>query len=588
MPRTIEDIVETLKNAQRRGRKCSVLVGAGCSVTAGIPTAQGFVEIIKKDYPRAYNRAKEKAYAQCMAELSRAEQHDLIAEYVDKAKINWGHIALAQLMHAGFIDRVLTTNFDPLVVRACALIGDFPAVYDFASSQHFQPEKVPGQAVFHLHGQRTGFVLINTPADYEKHAQLLAPVFEDAGRGRTWLVVGYSGKNDPVFEHLASVECFDNGLFWIGFEDSEPDVHLREKLLLPGKDTHYVSGFDADGFFTTLGTMLECFPPKLVSGPFSYLEGVFDTLCEYTVPRTDTSLNVMEYARRFVHNAVEQIEPIQTDVLQAWADLLGSDYEKVAVLAEKYGGHMAPELGEAVSAAFAMQGNERTDQAMTKSGAEADALFAQSYEKYAAAVAIKPDKHEAFNNWGSALSRQAQTKSGAEADALFAQSYEKYAAAVAIKPDQYEAFCNWGSALSDQAMTKSGAEADALFAQSYEKYAAAVAIKPDEYEAFFNWGIALAEQAQQKNNENPEEGTDLLREARERMLTVEALHEGAGAYALACIAALLDDGAECQRWLVRSRDCAQLPGREQIAQDPDLDPVRNAKWFKEFMKSLEK
>src|SRR6266540_4371031 len=118
-------------------------------------------------------------------------------------------------MKVGYIDRVLTTNFDPLVLRACALVGLYPATYDLATSQLFEPDKVPEQAIFHLHGQRTGFILINTEAAFEKHSKLLAPIFEDAGRGRVWLVVGYSGKNDPVFDHLANVDCFDNTLYWI-------------------------------------------------------------------------------------------------------------------------------------------------------------------------------------------------------------------------------------------------------------------------------------------------------------------------------------------------------------------------------------
>ena len=62
MFREIEDIVETLKNARERGTKCSILIGAGCSVTAGIPTAQGFVDIIKEKYPRDYERAEEKTH----------------------------------------------------------------------------------------------------------------------------------------------------------------------------------------------------------------------------------------------------------------------------------------------------------------------------------------------------------------------------------------------------------------------------------------------------------------------------------------------------------------------------------------------
>lgn len=229
--RSIDDIVDRVRNAPPRGRGCSLLIGAGCSVKAGIPLASGFVQIIKERYPQAYERAQAKTYPQCMAELMVTERRDLIAEYVDKAKINWAHIAIACLMQAGFVDRVLTTNFDPLVMRACALLGEFPAVYDFAASQFLNPADIPRKAVFHLHGQRAGFVLMNTEEECRKHSERLGPVFEDAGRGRVWIVVGYSGENDPVFNHLADVDHFDNGLYWIGYEDSEPAPHVREHLL---------------------------------------------------------------------------------------------------------------------------------------------------------------------------------------------------------------------------------------------------------------------------------------------------------------------------------------------------------------------
>ena len=50
-----------------------------------------------------------------MAALERGARRDLIGGYIDKAKINWAHLALAQLIHGGYVDRVLTTNFDPLI-----------------------------------------------------------------------------------------------------------------------------------------------------------------------------------------------------------------------------------------------------------------------------------------------------------------------------------------------------------------------------------------------------------------------------------------------------------------------------------------
>lgn len=197
MERKIEDLVETLRNGVDRGKQCTLLIGAGCSVQAGIPTAAGFVELIEKRYPSAFARATEKTYPHCMAELPPSARRDLIAEFVDPAKINWAHLAIAQLMKAGYVDRVLTVNFDPLVVQACALVGEFPAVYDFAASQLFKPAEIPDKAVFHLHGQRSGFRLLHTKQEVKSYSESLSPVFEDAGRGRTWLVAGYSGTTTP-------------------------------------------------------------------------------------------------------------------------------------------------------------------------------------------------------------------------------------------------------------------------------------------------------------------------------------------------------------------------------------------------------
>jgi len=113
LKRTIDEVVETVRQARGFGKCCTLLIGAGCSVTAGIPTAQGFVEAVREGFPRAYERAVEKTYPDCMAELSPAERHDLIAKYVDGATINWG--PSPSPAHPGRIcGPVLTTNFDPL------------------------------------------------------------------------------------------------------------------------------------------------------------------------------------------------------------------------------------------------------------------------------------------------------------------------------------------------------------------------------------------------------------------------------------------------------------------------------------------
>ena len=156
---------------------------------------------------------------------------------------------------------------------------------------------------------------------------------------------------------------------------------------------------------------------------------------------------------------------------------------------------------------------------------------------------IKPDKHEAFYNWGTTLSDWAKQKQGDEADRLFREAAEKYAEAVRIKPDKHEAFYNWGTALLDWAKQKQGDEADRLFREAAEKYAEAVRIKPDSPPAHYN---------------------------------------------LACLAALRKDVAACLSSLQQWVRFNPTPQRSELAKDSDFDSVRDDPQFISFMVQLPK
>jgi cytochrome c-type biogenesis protein CcmH/NrfG/MinD-like ATPase involved in chromosome partitioning or flagellar assembly len=143
-------------------------------------------------------------------------------------------------------------------------------------------------------------------------------------------------------------------------------------------------------------------------------------------------------------------------------------------------------------------GNALSGQAKAKAGAEADRLFEEAGHRYAEAVRLKTNYHEALYNWGLALSIQAKTKAGKDADRLFEEAGRKYAEALRLKPDDHKALNNWGTALSDQAKTKAGVEADRLFEQAGRKFAEALKLKPDSHETLFNLGTALLEQARTK------------------------------------------------------------------------------------------
>lgn len=83
---TIEDIAEALGAHGTAPRRCTVLVGAGCCISAGIPAASDIVRQIKARFPAAYARAASHDYPDCMAALERGVRRDLIGAYIDKAE----------------------------------------------------------------------------------------------------------------------------------------------------------------------------------------------------------------------------------------------------------------------------------------------------------------------------------------------------------------------------------------------------------------------------------------------------------------------------------------------------------------------
>ncbi|MED3992244.1 hypothetical protein [Priestia aryabhattai] len=310
--RGINSLINTIKEANKSGKNVNLLIGAGCSVSAEIPAATGILNEIKDRYPEEYEQAQEKSYAECMAKLTATERRDLISGFVNEAKVNWAHIGIAQLLKSGYINRVLTTNFDNLVVRACSMVSEFPAIYDLATTNTFNPHLIPEKAVFYLHGQHTGFILCNTEEELNKQIENIKPVFGSLKEKSVWIIVGYSGDNDPIFQLLSEEEKFEHRLFWIGFKDHKPSKALESQLLDENKYAFFIKNYDADDFFVSLAKGLECFPPKIIQKPFSYLKDTLDTLCEYKMPEQregySSSLALNLSTQNIINRAVEEIE----------------------------------------------------------------------------------------------------------------------------------------------------------------------------------------------------------------------------------------------------------------------------------------
>lgn len=306
--RDIEDLVDVIKKSKELGYKINLLIGAGCSVSAGIPSANEFVKIIAKTYTREYNKCEKRTYAECMKRLTPIERRDLISKYVNSSKINWAHLCIAQLIKNEYIDRVLTTNFDNLIVKACSIVQEYPAIYDLTSYTEFRTDLMLDKSILYLHGQYNGFILCNTESEVNTQKENIESIFCELNRNSVWIIVGYSGENDAIRDLLASQDVNENRLFWVGYNNDSPSKYVEEKILSEEKYSFFIKGYDADKFFISLTKSLNCFPPKIIEKPFTYLKNILDSIFEYkdSKPYVNTKINV--HTKNVINKAIETYE----------------------------------------------------------------------------------------------------------------------------------------------------------------------------------------------------------------------------------------------------------------------------------------
>ncbi len=493
-------------------------LGAGASRTGGIPLANEIITDILEKYKESPKvqllKDDEHTYPKLMDALEPIERKELLKGYIDKAKINVTHIYLAQLLIHGYVDYVLTVNFDNLMQRALALFNNFPPTYDLAILKNLTTTKFKEKSVVYLHGQYDGVRVLNTIDEMAIVNKIVLRIFDTIKDERPWVFIGYSG-DDPIFESIKELECFENGLYWVTYNDEEPGKRVKEFLNKPNTNAYIIKGNDADSFMLKLNSELKLEQPDIIIKPFSstkiLLNNIVDIDDKDELKAVKESL---EISNRQVDEAIQQFEEgkeasedinettkidiLKKDIIEL---ILNEEYveekiNKIEVEAKKLNNN---EVNISLSGLINDWGVELGDIAGLKSGNEAESLFKLAIEKFKKAIGLKPDYHETFYNWGTYLSKLAETKSKDEAESLYKLAFDKYEKTIEIKPDYFNAFFNWGTALGKFAEIKSSDKADSLFKQAFEKFKKAISIKPNDHEVFNNYGIALVKFAKTKS-----------------------------------------------------------------------------------------
>ena len=216
-----------------------------------------------------------------MTKLSNVKRKELFKWFIEgnkekgikKAKLNFAHIAIAELLKQGYFSRILTVNFDPLLIHACYMVGmyPFPAIYDLGAMGKVNAELLHDPSIVYLNGQHVGFVQRNTTDQLEAHKETLSQIVRSTGCSKTWVVAGYSGENDPLMDALNELRPYNNWLYWLEYGNQV--LHKESHHFLEhDEECKVVYGCDADETFMDIAEHLNC-SLDFIENPQKELEG---------------------------------------------------------------------------------------------------------------------------------------------------------------------------------------------------------------------------------------------------------------------------------------------------------------------------
>ncbi len=243
----------------------AIFLGAGASVQSGIPAASGMIQdfrrrIFEAECPEQCKTDVEKEkwlgeqswYDASKAYCSLFEHHEpkeigrqrYIEALIEGRRPSFGYVMLANLMATGYINTIITTNFDDLVYSACTTFTDIrPIVYAYGVLASEMRVTANRPKVLKLHGDYLYAVLKNTSSEIETQdlnmSRQVSAVLNEYGL----IVVGYGGNDESVMRILSQISS-KNDLYWCVHGSGEPSQKVRDLLAEKGGFLVRIDGFD--------------------------------------------------------------------------------------------------------------------------------------------------------------------------------------------------------------------------------------------------------------------------------------------------------------------------------------------------------
>lgn len=532
----IEDIAYLLKDAKNSKNKPIVFLGAGMSVAGDIPSADKIAEEILSRFqnkPKIKRIKKEdRTYAKLMVCLTTAERNTLLNEYIEKAKINVGYIYLAHLIKEGYIDYVLTVNFDNLILRAMAMYNLFPPTYDLSILNDMTTSNIETQSVTYLHGTHRGLWMLNTQDELNKISKTCSSFLSRITERRTWIVIGYSGE-DKLLDEIANLGSFTNDLYWVTYKDNEPSQRVQDKLLnQPNKNAYLIKGYDADLFMLRLHSEVGLPTPDILYKPFTTLQNTINSIVEIS----DEHKNIkgqLEITKRHVKDAIRLYEE------GAARRSYGTKEVNIDLLKK--------EIIKYIMELDFEENIERIEDIRK----EVEEIKDKELNVFLASL---------YNSWGLQFATQAKTENNYF---LYTQAIKKFRLSIRYNSEYAQAYCNLGTSIALVANLKNK---PLLNNEAIEMYKKATEYDPSDLTSYQNWVTSLIQLYHQLSDK------ELILEALKISLIIK--EKGGSVYNLACCYALLGEKQNALIYLKESINNKSIP-LEHVKSDPDWNSLRS-------------
>lgn len=594
----VQEVAQLLKQAKENKKPYVFFTGAGCSVKADVPTATKLIQEICEKFPiqvKNLDPDKDKYnYGKYMSALDKDERRRLLKPHIiDNKKINWAHIALACLMQSGYIERVLTFNFDSILSRACNMLGLHPSIYDFATANPHLYHLINDPSIVHLHGQGTGFVQLNTGEETEKHTAKLGEFIAATLNSNPSLFIGYSGNADAFFPLLEEKYSEQHRLIWTGTKSNIGEIEsnsVKNFLKKNNNLTHYIGNIYADDFLIQLAKELECFPPELFLNPYTFLNKQLEFIQPYPLgDGLDILLNLSEYLQEqskkplidslytsFIHKfpnkqSVEGLSEEDIDEIM-WAynkqaQLLFDDqkHDDCLELYEKATNIHSNHFGCQLNFAFTLSKLAQEKQNLS--------LFEKSLEKYQKLITLNHLQPVVYGQYALTLHKKAFLSHDHES---LKKSLTHFDTAIHFDSSHPDNLGNYANALADYTeLTKDISHLEHAI-QLHEK---ALNIEPYHLQHLNGYVVKLLTLFH-SNADNT-----LLDKAYAAIQKTLSKNTN-DTYNLACYFSLSSKPESAETALLRAEQHNKLPSLEHLFKDKDLDNIRNEPWFIELLERL--